>query len=201
MSAYVYDRSTLITEIRLILNELTAVFWLDATLIAYIDEAIRDIAIRSGCIRKIVDAHTTVNSRTVALFDYKCIAVEYNLASLIKIVPLQTDHIKLDGTPIPQYWFEHGGNLGIEPMPPAVYPLTLYNYGSPHALTIDSQVPDLPYAFCHLIIPYVMSCALREDDKYDAAQMLKGVYENELTFLIGSLLPNTPDGMDNLRFK
>ena len=200
MTAYSYTLATLRIEVRALLKEATASFWTNAQIDSYINDAISDISVKSGCYRSTVSVNTTTLTRLVLFTGYKCVAVEYNKVSLIKIYPLQAGHVKLNGV-APQYWFEFGSSIGIEPIPPGAYALTLYTLLAPATLVNEADVPDIPYTFCHLIIPYATSLALQEDAKYGAAKLIMDVYDNELTFVTMSIVPNIPDGEENLRFK
>ena len=182
------------------LRESTASFWTDAQLTIYINEAVRTIAQRVDAYRTISTAYSTAAlTRTVAFSGYKCLAVEYNEKALIKITPLQLGHIKLDGI-LPQFWFEYGNYIGIEPIPADIYPLTLYLASIPTALSGVNDVPVIPYSLCGLITPFAAARAFEQDNKKDVAAELMGMFDNDLEFLSQALLPNIPDGVQDVRF-
>ncbi len=54
---------------------------------------------------------------------------------LTKIDPLRIGHYPINGT-TPQYWYEFGATIGIEPLPAAVYDLRLYVTDLPKMLTL-----------------------------------------------------------------
>jgi hypothetical protein len=200
MAAFSYTRANIRTLIRDLLDELIASFFTDADLNSYIDEAIKDIAEKGGCYQVIDSANTATLTRLVAFTGYKCIAVEYDSAglSLIKINPVQTGHNKYDG-PYPQFWFEWGNNIGIDPIPPGVYAMNLYIADTPTALSGESSTPDIPYAFCHLIENYSIARALKKDRQPEAAAMMMAIYENELAYMVVDIIPNIPDSKYDLR--
>jgi len=200
MTAYSYTLLSLRNDIRALLNEPTPSFWSDTQLNAYINNAISDIAIRSGCMQSVESAYTSLLTRLVSFNGYKCEVAEYDNVALIPITPLQAGHYRLDGY-TPQFWFEILSTIGIEPVPPEVYPLTLYTLAAPVSLVNNSDIPDIPYAFCHLIIPYALSLALREDSKDEMANAMMDIYTAELVFLSSSILANIPDGHENVRFQ
>jgi hypothetical protein len=200
MAAYQHSLTNLLVSIRRLLQEATASFWTDAQLTQYINDGISFIAETTGCYRTIKTVSTVALIRTVALTGYKCIAVEYDNKALIKIVPIQVGHAKLDGV-IPQYWFEYGSNIGIEPIPPAIYSLTLYVADIPPALVNGVDVPVIPYSLQGLIVYFAVSRALEQDKKQAAAMQFMGMLYNELDYLSKMSVPNVPDGSDDLRFK
>lgn len=131
------------TRARAYLNEATADFFAQADIFAWLSSGVRDIAQKSLCIRRIIDVDTANATRTVATSCYKVMHVEYIPSSgrslmLTKIDPLRVGHYPLDGT-APQYWYEFGQTIGIEPLPNATYRLRLY-------------VVDLP-KICHTTYP------------------------------------------------
>ena len=124
------DLSDLETRVRTYLNETTAGFYTQAEIYRWLSVGAKDIAQKTLCIRRVLDAVTATNIRNVATSAYKVLHVEYVPASgratmLTKIDPLRLGHYPLTGT-APQYWYEYGSNIGIEPLPDAVYNLRLY---------------------------------------------------------------------------
>lgn len=124
------DSSDILTRIRTYLNETTALFYTDAELYRYMSIAAKDIAQKSLCVKRIVDAVTANATRTVTTNAYKVMYVEYVPSSgrplmLTKIDPIKIGNIQLNGT-APQFWYELGSTIGIEPKPDAIYVLRLY---------------------------------------------------------------------------
>jgi hypothetical protein len=205
LEEYPYTLANCISKTRSLLAETTASFWTDVQLTYYINQAIRDIARKSGCIQHIDTAVTVASTRLVAFTGYKCHAVEYIPASgtrksLIKIDPLELGHNTLDGT-APQFWYEDGMNIGIEPIPDAIYNLALYISDYPTDMTLNPDIPQILPAFQPLIVIYAAAMALYQDRKHQEASYLMSIYNNELDFTTKNILANVPDGYDNLRFK
>lgn len=124
------DSADLLTRIRTYLNEATAKFYTDAEIYLYMSVAVKDIAQRTLCIKRIISAKTSASTRTVSTNAYKVIHVEYVPSSgrpvmLPKIDALKIGNQTTTGT-APQYWFEDGNTIGIEPLPDGVYSLRLY---------------------------------------------------------------------------
>lgn len=124
------DLGDLETRIRTYINEGVASFYTDAEIDRWVSVAVKDIAQKSGCVRRILDAQTANGVRTVDFNAYKVHHVEYIPSSgrsqmLQQITPLQTGHFPMNGT-APQYWYEFGEQIGIDPKPDATYNLRLY---------------------------------------------------------------------------
>ncbi len=124
------DASDLETRVRTYLNEVTADFYTDAEIYRWLSVAAKDIAQKALCVRRILNAVTVASTRTVAASAYKVIHVEYIPSSgrsvmLTKIDPLRVGHYPTNGV-TPQYWYEFGSTIGIDPLPTDVYNLRLY---------------------------------------------------------------------------
>ena len=124
------DSSDLETRVRTYLNEATASFFTQAEIWRWLSLGAKDIAQKTLCVRRILDSVTATSTRNVTTSAYKVLHVEYIPSSgrsqmLIKIDPLRLGHYPVNGT-TPQYWYEFGSTIGIEPLPDAVYNLRLY---------------------------------------------------------------------------
>ena len=124
------DAADLEARVRTYLNEVTADFYLQAEVWRWLSVAAKDIAQRTLCIRRILDAVTVNATRNVVTNAYKVLHVEYIPSSgrermLTKIDPLRAGHYPVNGT-APQYWYEFGAAIGIEPVPDGAYKLRLY---------------------------------------------------------------------------
>ncbi len=121
-------------RVRTYLNEVTASFYTQAEIYRWLSVAAKDIAQKTLCVRRILDAHTTASTRNVTTNCYKVLHVEYVPSSgrpqmLLKIDPLRVGHypgvtVGTEGTPL--YWYEFGSAIGIDPLPAATYDLRLY---------------------------------------------------------------------------
>lgn len=124
------DCSDLVARVRTYLNEATADFFTDADIWRWLSVGVKEIAQNSLCVRRILDAVTVNATRNVAVNAYKVLHVEYIPSSgrermLTEIDPLRAGHYPLSGT-APQYWYEFGGSIGIDPVPDAAYNLRVY---------------------------------------------------------------------------
>lgn len=118
------------TRVRTYLNEASAGFYTKADIARWLSVAAKDIAQKTLCVRRVLDAVTASSTRNVATNAYKVLHVEYIPSSgrpimLAKIDPLRVGNYPLSGT-APQFWYEFGSNIGIEPIPDATYNLRLY---------------------------------------------------------------------------
>jgi hypothetical protein len=124
------DAADLETRVRTYLNEVSASFYSQAEIWRWLSIAAKDIAQKTLCIRRVLDAVTVSGVRNVATNAYKVIHVEYIPSAgpavmLSKIDPLRVGHYPVNGT-TPQYWFEFGDAIGIEPLPNEAHYLRLY---------------------------------------------------------------------------
>lgn len=121
--------SDLETRVRTYLNEAAADFYTQAEIWRWISVAARDISQKTLCVRRILTSATGGNNvRGVALNAYKCLNVEYvttRPVMLPVIDPLKLGYYPKKGT-APQYWYESGNEIGIEPVPDGIYSLRLY---------------------------------------------------------------------------
>ena len=202
-----YTLEAMVGYLRTLLDEVTASYFTDAQLKLYINHAIRDIASVSGCIRHIDTATVTNATRTVSFNGYKVVAVEYTPLSgspsyLVKINPQQVNHLNPNSVE-PEFWYEFGTSIGIEPLPTATYSnsLQLYIEDYPSAeMSVDTEIPQIPPAFQPLIIPKAFQQALIQDNKMAFAQQMGSIYRNELFYTMQDQLQNIPDGTLDLRF-
>ena len=130
--------SELESRSRTFLNDTSSAFFTQAELYRWLSIAAKDIAQKTGCVRRVLSYQTTANNREVSFNAYKVFHVELittgrNLM-LTKIDPLRTGHWNLDGA-LPQYWYELGDSIGIDPIPTAVYNLRLYVADIPKIVT------------------------------------------------------------------
>ncbi len=127
------------TRLRTYCNEGTANFYSNAGFARWLSIAARDVAQKAGCVKRIIDAITKSSTRNIVPYGtnaaevncYKVQHVEYIPAAgrsvmLPKIDPLRLGHYDTTGSTAPQFWYEFGNYVGIEPTPDAAYNLRLY---------------------------------------------------------------------------
>jgi hypothetical protein len=130
------DAEDLEARVRTYLNEATASFYSQSEIWRWLSIAMKDIAQKSLCVRRVLDAVTAASTRNVATSCYKVMHVEYIPSSgrplmLPKIDPLRLGHYPVGEGTYPQYWYEFGSNIGVEPLPDAIYNLRLYVADTP----------------------------------------------------------------------
>ncbi len=134
------DASDLETRVRTYLNEVTAKFYTQAEIWRWLSVGAKEIARKTFCVQRILNKETGSGVREVYANVLKVHYVEYIPSSgraimLTRIDPLKTGNkYPLRGT-APQYWFEYGANIGIEPIPDAIYQLRLYVSDVPKMMT------------------------------------------------------------------
>lgn len=218
LDAYPYSAMELITRIRDIINEDVARDFTDAELLRYINDADRDIAIKSECIRHIDSLSTSVASpllsfdgsyvldttyadtylRSVAFTGYKVAYLEYLPSAIVGrglrsiLIPM-VGHIPDEGVS-PINWFMSGNDVYLDPTPSTSYSLSAYVVDYPSTeMAVGSDTPGVTPPFRPLIILYVVSVCLMKDGKLPQSQMIYAMYMNELTYLKNQLIEQVPD--------
>jgi len=102
-------------------------------------------------------------------------------AALLRVRPETCGHISIKDNS-PQYWFQHGNNIVIEPVPDDAYSLKLFVSDYPsEVLALDADVPDdLPDEFHSCVVDfacYVLSMKLK---KWKQASKYYNDYINNL---------------------
>jgi len=203
-----YALKEMITAIRYHLRETAASFWSDAELTVYINQAIREIAEKTGCIQKTENVTTTYGIRTVSFTGYKVVAVEYMPAGsdsrgryLRLITPTMAGHVEYNlHDSEPEYWFEQDNAIGIDPIPQGLYVLRLYFTDHPEAdLSGNYDVPEIPPAFRHIIILNAVYQAMVKDKKISVALLAYSMAASDMAFHTADKIINIPSGLRNLR--
>lgn len=111
------------------------------------------------------------DTNTGVWYDSKTsVAVPYPSYSDLRVTPHHFGHIPLRDDITPQYWFQWGNYIVIEPLPTDTYALNLYVSSSPtnEFLTgsSNSRVPEIPIEFQDAIVPYVVSMGHIKNRRY-----------------------------------
>lgn len=122
--------SDLESLVRTYLNEATARFYSQSEVYRWLSAAASDISDKASCVQRFLYRETGANVRTVETNALKAHYVEYTPVSGRSIMLTQIDPLKVGNYPltgiVPQYWYEYGARIGIEPLPTAVYPIRVY---------------------------------------------------------------------------
>lgn len=225
------------------LDEATAALFTDANILAWINAAERDIAVKSGCIEVILSLETVPYTRLVAFTGDKVNSVElvtnsstaflvggevnwedtddtkwqdtndtvwydsmqelwipYPPYSGIRVTPHNLGHVSLRDLVTPQYWFQWGQNIVIEPIPYEVYTLNVYVSKSPSdQMSTDTHVPQIPLEFQECIVPYVVFMGKMKERKYKDAGMKYQEYLIILQGLIDRYIRRKPARIADIR--
>lgn len=197
------DLSNIRSNVRTMLNETTAAFWTDEELNRLINDGERDIAIKSLCLENIDSVTTTASTRLVAFAGHKILRVEYTNATtplgLIRIKPNQLGRIPYNGI-TPQFYFQWGNKVVIDPMPTTTYNLNLYIADYPaYEMVDDTDEPQIPKRFNELIILYAVYRALMKDRKFASAGAIYQTYINELQLARSQVIERYPDLKDDYK--
>jgi len=75
----------------------------------------------------------------------------------------------------------------------------LYIYKEADFASATDQT-ELPSAWQHLMVLYATYNGLLKDKRYAPAQMIEGIYNNELAYLKQSIVEVIPDGRNSLKY-
>ncbi len=125
------DAGDMEARVRTLLNVVAAdTFFTQPQIFRWLSLGVKDVAQKSLCVRRILDAATVASAREFSVNAYKTHYVEYLPATgrprmLDGITPLQVGNFDIPGVE-PRYSYEYGEKVGIDPLPGAVYRLRLY---------------------------------------------------------------------------
>jgi hypothetical protein len=193
------DFADIKTQVRNLLDEATAAQWTDADINSWINDGHRDIAAKTNCIESIQPATTTSGSRLVPFTGHKVNHVEYLPGGTVKpiglqrITPAMLGHIQLHDLSTPQYYFQWGSNVVIEPIPATACNLNLYLSVWPDCeLSDTTDEPQIPVEFHESIIPFTLFFARIKSSEYTKSALAYSQYMTALQQLIDGYLVRTP---------
>lgn len=195
------DFSDLKLRVRDLLNESTAAFYSDTEIGVWLNDGQYDIASKGLCLESI-QSLSIVSARTVAItiVPVKTLYVEYVPNSgtpigLVEITPLMIGHVDISGA-APQYWFQFGGYIGIEPKPATTYSLNAYTAILPQAtLSNDTDEPTIQSKFIPLMVQYAYIQGLLKDRRFAQA----GLSYREYISTLQRIRQDTIDRYANIR--
>jgi hypothetical protein len=180
------DLSDILTRCRSVLNESTAAMWSDAELYTIINDAERDIAVKTGCIENVDEKVTVAGTRTVDYTGYDVKYVEFvptggTPVGLRRISINHLGRVKTAGIH-PQYYAVWGSKIIIEPKPTKVYALNVCvaDYPSTYMSTSTDE-PEIQKEFHEDILSYVPYMSLFKPGKFRASQDHYKKYITSLT--------------------
>lgn len=186
------------TEIRAILNEPAAVFWSDAELENWIEQATIDISSKTLCIEA-SGSITLVLSQLEYTEPTGCIkvyAANYENKGLMKIHPRQIAHITAVAAGAPQYYYHFAGKIGIYPIPDSG------SAGDSVAILFSKEsttFTDLPNEYQPYAILFAAARAKLKDLKFAQSAQIMGQYLNSLMFHRQDLYERGVDSKDMMK--
>ena len=117
-----------------------------------------------------------------------------------RITPQHLGHIKLHGLITPQYWFQWGNYIIIEPRPTIAYNLNVYVSGYPSdQMSADENTPQISTEFQKAIPYYVCMMAKFQAKQYSEFSFYYNLYISMLHNLIGSYMVRYPTKFSDIR--
>jgi hypothetical protein len=177
--------SSLITRIRYYIHEPSAVFWSDAELTAYLNDAIYDVIGRTRC-TETTEVVLMVSGTTEYSLSTEYIgitgAVHYD-GSLYKglregsIASLGHYDEAIDE---PEFWYEWNNKLGVYPIPSSGTSVIVYMIPKPTGVTSTNSSIETPAIFDRALVLYASAQALYQDNKVASAARLMDEYLAEI---------------------
>lgn len=136
------------------------------------------------------------------VYDYTeySISVPYPPWLPLRITPHHLGHINLRGSTLPQYWFQWGSYVVIEPVASAVHTLNIYVSKSPSdQMTGGGSTPQIPIEFQEAIIPYVVMCGKMRQRYFNDAAIKYAEYLSTLQYLINKYKRRSPSRTVDIR--
>ena len=197
------DLTDIRSRVRTVINESTAGKWTDACINRAINDAQRDIAIKTLCLTHVDSISTVANTRHVPFMGYTIKNVEYlpttGKKGLYRITPRMVGYVPVNGV-TPQYWFQWDKNIYIEPLPNAVYALsvTIADYPAGE-MTADTDEPEIPTAFQPLLVIGAAWRLLLRDGKFSSSAQLYKNTINGIQIVKNNIVETIPDGWENFK--
>jgi len=190
-----YSKANILTEVRNILGEPSAVFWSDNEINEWIDQAAVDISSKAMCVE--ASGTLTLASGTLEYTEpTDCIKVYAVLVSnrgLLKIHPRQLGNATETSSGTPNYFYHFNGKIGVYPVPSAAGSATvLYSKET-------DDITDVPDEYQPYAILFAAAKAKIKDQKFDQANTLMVQYLNSLIFHRQDLYERGVDSKDMLR--
>ena len=115
------------------------------------------------------------------------------------ITPQHLGHIKLHEIITPQYWFQWGNNIVIEPRPTVEYDLNVYVSGYPSdQMSTDANEPQIPTEFQKAIPYYAAMMAEFQAKRYTEFAFHYNLYISTIQTLMDSYIIRYPTCMSDI---
>lgn len=185
-------------EIRAILNEPSPVFWSDAELENWLEQATIDISSKTLCLET-SDTVTLVSGQLEYTEPTGCIkvyAAHFDDTGLLKIHPRQIAHTTEVETGAPQYYYHFAGKVGL-------YPICDAGHAGEDVTVFfskeSSTFTDLPNEYQPYAILFAVARAKLKDLKFAQSAQIMGQYLNALLFHRQDLYERGVDSKDMLK--
>lgn len=171
----IYTVTNMESLIRSEMNETSQQAFTSAEILKAINDGCRDVAYKGMCIESEYTENTVVGCNLIDVGDKLIKYIESSGKGLMKITPAMIGHAKLDGVS-PQFWFQWGRLVYIEPIPTTAVTLTIRYYDSPAELFEGIDIPDIPEPLQPAIVYYAMFLLYLKLKKWGNAHRAYNVY-------------------------
>ncbi len=196
-----YDLADITTRIRDLLNEASAIFWSDATIYECVNEAQRYLALNHGAQQSIESLTTTSGDRTVPITGFFVAHVELSDPSgapvpLSRSTKAQYGRRVLNGQQ-PQYYYQEGSNIIIDPEPNDTFALTAYTLIPPTDMTGTSSTPSIASVFVPAMILLALAYCFRNEQSAGYS-VLRDIAEKKAAYANYNFSAIAPDAVADL---
>jgi hypothetical protein len=191
-----YNRAQLIGQARQLLNDATPLFWTDAELGDWIDQAALDISTKGRCVEAVMVIGLSPGIAAYAQ-PGGSIGIEAVLdadgKALAQLRGRQFGHVSAGNDTRPSSYAPYAGFLFFFPIPAEAMNVSVLYW-----LT-TSQVHVLPEGYHTLVLLYALRMARMKEQRYAEAAQLNSMYLAELQFQRNDLQDREPDTKEKLR--
>lgn len=180
---------TIINDARKLLNETTPDFWVDTSMLSYLNMGIKDASAKTGCLdtaytMSLLNGVTEYSvSSGVSFYKVKTVVYQSGATTWQGLRMGNPQSIgNITSAKQPVFWYPNGNNVVIYP-PPETSGNTLYAMLSQRVTSIDisSTIPT-PAIYDQALVYYVVSMALFQDSRPVAAKSFFDLYMEDIKY-------------------
>ena len=183
----------------------------NSRLVAFTGDKVNDVELTSTKYTKFlpggetnwqdIDDSVWLDTSSALWYDYtNTLWIPYPDVAKVRVTPHHLGHISKRGETTPEYWFQWGNYIVIEPLPTSVHTLKLYVSSSPtNQMSADGNSPQISYEFHDAIPLYAIAMGFLKARKYQRSALVYGEYISMLQGLINKYIRRRPARIVDIR--